>query len=106
MPNNYHATIEFISGVIRIYSEKRDDSVHNTGIPFLFSIYIRWINPEEVEIMGLSDKLTPSMWKTIAVELHKYGVNKVKFYRYKDGKKIEKLIPFKEKWLTGQNPGL
>lgn len=100
MHNDYHAKIEFISGVIRIYSEKRDDSVHNTGIPFLFSIFVRWLGPDEVEIMGLSDKLTPSMWKSIAMELHEYGVTKVKFYRYKNGEKIEKSVSFNEKWLT------
>ena len=104
MPNQHHARVEFVSGIIRIYSEKRDDSVHNTGIPFLFSVFVRWIDPEQVEILGLrlgeNDKFTPGVWKAIGIELYKYGVNTVIYYRYKNGKKIEKRVYVNKKWLT------
>lgn len=109
MPDNY-ARIEFISAIIRIYSEKRDDSVHNTGIPFLFSVFVRWITPEQVEILGLrlskGDRFTPSIWKAIGIELYKYGVNTVIYYRYKDGKRIEKRVSVNKKWLTEENPDI
>jgi hypothetical protein len=101
MPNSHYATIEFLSGIIRVYDEKRDDSIHNTGIPFLFSLTVRWITTEEVEILGLStDKLTLSSWRAIGIALNKYGVKKVRYIRYKNGQKIEKSVSFSEKWLT------
>lgn len=99
MNNEYHSKLEFISGIIRIYDQKRDDSVHNTGIPFLFSVIVRWINPEMVEIMGLSERLTPSIWKSIGIELNKYGVNKVFISRYKNGEKIEKVVSLNKKMV-------
>ena len=99
-----HATIEPISGMLRVWTEKHDDSVHNSGVPYLLSATVRWLDPHSLEIMGLSipskdddtPSMTPSIWRAIREECIKnWNIKKVLYIRYRNKEKIEKWIYFR-----------
>lgn len=81
------ARIEPLSAVIRVWV---DGCVY--GDPYEWVATVRWLKPNEVEILGYTKRVTPSIWKAIIRECQAVGITSIIATSYKSGERREKRI--------------
>lgn len=84
--------IESLVGVIRVW---QDDKGY--GDPYEWVATVRWRTRTEVEIMGYTKPVTPSIWKSVVRECQRKGITKILAVTYVDRKR-------KERWINVPSP--
>lgn len=89
------ARIEPLTAVIRVWV---DGGVY--GDPYEWVATVRWLRPSQVEILGYTKKVTPSIWRAVIKECQQHKIEKILAVTYAGGKRKEKWIcvpsPFQE----------
>jgi len=72
---------EPLAGLIRIFEEGK-----TYGDEYIWCATCRFIDIDKVEIMGVIEPLTPSIWRAIRAKFGEMNVSKIVFARKRDGK--------------------
>jgi len=84
------AEIEMLAGVIRVWNGDK-----KYGDPYDWVATVRAMNKNEIEILGYTRPITPSIWKSIRAELMRLEIKRVFAVQYKDGRRCERWIEVK-----------
>lgn len=83
------AHIESFAGVIRYW----DNENAQHGDPYQWAASVRWVDRETIEIAGITQPPTPTIWRAVKEAAREHGLKQVLFVRYKDGTVRTRKIP-------------
>lgn len=75
------------AGIIRVW---RDSDAY--GDPYRWAGSVRWLNPQECEILGHTARLTPAIYRALVEEFARWGVSRIKAVTYRNRVRREKWI--------------
>lgn len=79
------ASIEPMVGVVRFWVSAEA----GYGDPYDWVATVRWVDPDTVEIVGITKPPTPDAWRAVKLALAEQGVRSIVFYRMRNGQKVK-----------------
>lgn len=82
------AQIEPLSAVVRFWHDEQSQY----GDPYDWVATLRWITPNEVEVIGITKPPTPSVWRAVKAACREMGIERIVFYRMRHGEKVRREL--------------
>ena len=79
--------IEPLAGILRVFKHGG-----TYGDDYEWAAAIRYISPTEIEFVGATKPLLPSMWRDGCKQLKELGIKKIKFKRIKNGVETDHYV--------------